>query len=527
MFLKDIDILSPEITLFYNHSLCHSSKISGILTIITIIIIILFAIFYIKDILNRDKEVPTIHSYNLYKEDAGEFLINSSSFFHFISIVKDPHHPENEELDFTAFNLIGLDTYTKDYENDNDLSKYNHWLYGLCNIENDLKGINDLVTQNYFIKSACIRQYFDSTQQKYYSTDDPNFKWPKMAHGTFNPNNEFYSIILIKCKNEILNKVFGDEYKCKNENEITEIINLKGKVHFNFIDQYVDILNYKTPNKKYIYRIENSLDNDNYSVNHLNFNPSIIKTHNGFILEKYIEEKGYFYDRNDVFTYLRKGDIHMIYSLWMNNRMNYNERTYKKIQDILSEVGGVAQAIMTIALFMNNFINRYIILYDTQQLLNKANISITEICAKKKEIKINESYNCEFTSVKEINKDEINSICPETKEEIMEKKENSVNQKQDIEKPIYNNDQNYKYEEPEIVDKINNKKNENSGKNNKSKEKLSFWNFFVYKLSFGKKHNIMRIYEAFREKVISVENLTRNHLNILNLLKFNKINKVS
>ena len=205
-----------------------------------------------------------------------------------------------------------------------------------------------------------------------------------MAHGTFNPNNEFYSIILIKCKNEILNKVFGDEYKCKNENEITEIINLKGKVHFNFIDQYVDILNYKTPNKKYIYRIENSLDNDNYSVNHLNFNPSIIKTHNGFILEKYIEEKGYFYDRNDVFTYLRKGDIHMIYSLWMNNRMNYNERTYKKIQDILSEVGGVAQAIMTIALFMNNFINRYIILYDTQQLLNKANISITEICAKKK-----------------------------------------------------------------------------------------------------------------------------------------------
>ena len=65
MFLKDIDILSPEITLFYNHSLSHSSKISGILTIITIIIIILCSIFYIKDILNRDKEVPTIHSYNL------------------------------------------------------------------------------------------------------------------------------------------------------------------------------------------------------------------------------------------------------------------------------------------------------------------------------------------------------------------------------------------------------------------------------------------------------------------------------
>ena len=57
--------------------------------------------------------------------------------------------------------------------------------------------------------------------------------------------------------------------------------------------------------------------------------------------------------------------------------MKYNERIYKKIQDFLSEVGSVAQAIMTMALFIINFINRYIILYDTENLLTKANISIT------------------------------------------------------------------------------------------------------------------------------------------------------
>ena len=61
----------------------------------------------------------------------------------------------------------------------------------------------------------------------------------------------------------------------------------------------------------------------------------------------------------------------------------------------------------------------------------------------------------------------------------------------------------------------------------KTKEIFSFWNFIIYKLSFGKKYNNLRIYEVFREKVISVENLTRNHLNILNLLKLNKIKKVS
>ena len=73
--------------------------------------------------------------------------------------------------------------------------------------------------------------------------------------------------------------------KCKNEREIEEISKFRGVVHFNFIDQYVDILNYKDPNKKYIYRIENSIDKDNYSINHLNFNPSIIKTHNGIVLK--------------------------------------------------------------------------------------------------------------------------------------------------------------------------------------------------------------------------------------------------
>ena len=34
-----------------------------------------------------------------------------------------------------------------------------------------------------------------------------------MAHGTFNPNNNFYSIVIKKCDNYILNKVFTEEYE--------------------------------------------------------------------------------------------------------------------------------------------------------------------------------------------------------------------------------------------------------------------------------------------------------------------------
>ena len=144
MFLKQIDILSPEITLFYKGSLSHSSIISGILTIIAFVIIALCSIIYIKDILFRNAEEPKVSTYTRFLEDAGEFPINSSALFHFISIVKDSHNPEDEEFDFTSFNLIGLDTYIQDYITDNNLTKYNHWIYGFCNNESDTIGISHL-----------------------------------------------------------------------------------------------------------------------------------------------------------------------------------------------------------------------------------------------------------------------------------------------------------------------------------------------------------------------------------------------
>ena len=210
MLLKNIDILSPQITLFYKGSRTHSSIISGILTIIAFILIVSCLINYALDLFNRRKEIPKVATFNMFIDDSGEFPINSSSLFHFISAVRDLNHPENEEFDFTRFNLVGIDTYISD-ESDRDLSKYNHWLYGFCNNDTDTKGISHLITQKFFTKSACIRKYFNSSEQKYFDTNDANFKWPKMAHGTFNPNSKSYSILLIKCNKNILNIVFNIE----------------------------------------------------------------------------------------------------------------------------------------------------------------------------------------------------------------------------------------------------------------------------------------------------------------------------
>ena len=83
-----------------------------------------------------------------------------------------------------------------------------------------------------------------------------------------------------------MNEILGNNYHCKKDISFSEF----EVIHFNFIVQYVDVLNYKNPNDKFFYRIETKIEKDNYSVNHLNFFPSLVKTNKGIIFDNYQEE---------------------------------------------------------------------------------------------------------------------------------------------------------------------------------------------------------------------------------------------
>ena len=278
MILKKIDFISPEITLFYKGSLSHSSIISGIISLISCTIIAAISVYYFLMLIYRERDCPKIANNHQYVEDSGIFPLNSSSFFHFISYIENGRQSYYNNFDFTSFNLIGLETYMTSYENNKDLSKYNHWLYGFCNKEIDIKGIENLINHDSLIKSACIKKYYNSSSHKYYEIGDKNFRWPILAHGTTNPNKQFYCLIMIKCELNILNNILGKGYTCKNNEEIGEFVNKRGGFHFNFIDNYVDILKYKEPIKKYFNRIESTIDKDNYSINNININPILITT---------------------------------------------------------------------------------------------------------------------------------------------------------------------------------------------------------------------------------------------------------
>ena len=212
MFIKKLDYLSPNVTFYYKGYLSHSSIISGIISIISIFLIIIQMGYYCLYIVKR-KGLNAFY-FNSFLEDIGIFPLNASSLFHFISLGELGQNYWNEGVNFTKYRILGFETYSTYYLDDKNLSKYNHWLYGLCNNNSDTEGIGYLINYDYFEQSACIRKYYDSKEQKYYDTDHPKFRWPVIGHGTFNKNNIFYNIIIESCKEDTLNLILGDGYTC-------------------------------------------------------------------------------------------------------------------------------------------------------------------------------------------------------------------------------------------------------------------------------------------------------------------------
>lgn len=196
---------------------------------------------------------------------------------------------------------------------------------------------------------------------------------PVEAHGTSSPNNKYYNIVLERCEEDTINQILGEGIHCRTDNETRDILSTNAALRMYLIDHYIDVLNYKSPSTKFFVTIENNLKEGIYPINHLNFYPSFIKTNKGLVFDEIIENSTYSYERNDVFTFDdATNKIYTIYCFWLGNRIDYYERTYKRLQDIISNIGGFYQFIVFSAVFINRFYNSFVILFDTENLLNSS-----------------------------------------------------------------------------------------------------------------------------------------------------------
>ena len=303
---------------------------------------------------------------------------------------------------------------------------------------------------------------------------------------------------------------------------------------FNYIDNYVDVLDYKNPITKFFNIIENSIQLDHYFINHLNFNPTLIKTHNGLIFDNIKEELGYSYERNDALSYQNdNNDIIIIYYLWLKNTMNYYERTYKTIQEVFSSIGGIYQIIIIVAININRFYNNYITLLDSEELLsnlinlenhsynkNKIKLENTKI-NDLKDVKNNEKSLSQKRDLKN-NSDSINFNNESKIKKLKNHSKNKISKNDGIYTTDFLGDMNDRNKSLEKKDKYEIKTQNKSKNNNKS-----FLEFILFKLSCNRKNNYFQIYSNFRIKIISEEHVIKNHLNIYYILKNNERKKHS
>ena len=367
MWIKKCDYLSPSITLSYNNESIHPSIFSGLLSIFAYGFSLIFGLYLTSDFFTHKN--PNAYYFHRYIDDAGEFPINSSVIFSYIQLL-DASTNKQEIIYYDQLRIIGLEETIEVYHRDTNLTKYNHWIYGSCNINEDAYDVKNLISdedKKNFENSACIKKYYNKNDEKYYNVSSENFRWPNLKHGCSHPERTFYGITVEKCKNDSLSKLDGKI--CKSEEEISKSIKTRS-IQMKVVDQYVDVLNYKKPLTKYFYSISNGLFEDTYTVNHLNFNPALLITHSGIFVQDDSQEKSYIFDQNEkIESQTADTGIYVAFYFWMQNRMQYYDRSYKTFLDLLSDMGGFGSIIVTFAEIINILISNYTILIDTQELV--------------------------------------------------------------------------------------------------------------------------------------------------------------
>ena len=172
--MRKLDFLSPPITLNFKGEDHHPSIGSVILTIIVYILEFTVAIHYFLGFVNKDS--PKAYFFTRYIEDAGNFPVNSSSMYNYVHFI-DKNDNSKLGFDFSVFRAVGVNNiYYDQYMNNPKLiENNNHWIYGPCNDNTDIERIENLIDPILYHNAACIREYYNKDENKYYKTGEKGF----------------------------------------------------------------------------------------------------------------------------------------------------------------------------------------------------------------------------------------------------------------------------------------------------------------------------------------------------------------
>jgi len=395
MFIKNFDLFSNQITLFFNHNDKHSSIFSGILSIIYFIIIFYFCILFSLDFLL--KRNPNAFFYKRYVNEVGKFTLDPNGIFHFISFNSDKEY--GIEIDKRAFTIIGVTENDSIMQEKNNITLYDHWIYESCD-QVDVMKLKKYFTseiKEYYFNSLCIKKFYNKTTKKIILKGKNDFPFPFLEHGSSKLNNKIYGIYIQMCQNDTI----INDNNCYPVNIILNKLKSILNYGITFLESYIDVQNYNQPIQKVFHRLTNEFNEKVFTLNHLNFYPIIVNTHSGIIFDTLTTKNSYNFNFNEkLISNINKNYIFGTFNFWMENNLNVYERTYSKIQDVAGGVDGIVEITMIFFGFINLlFVEDYTITHDINKLLynmsakKNLDIKINYVIEKKKEEKILKMFN--------------------------------------------------------------------------------------------------------------------------------------
>ena len=398
MILKNCDILSEKICLYFQGKNRHSSKVSGILSIIMVLICIIYLISSFMDIaLHKSRNFM---SYRQYIKDVEPIFFNNeeNGIFHYFQLITNKN--KIQEFD-TKYIRIVMTRIHQGYINDfNLLENYEHWIYDKCRDGIDNKNLSKTVfnENNNINGGACLRYYYNIENNKYYTIDDKNFKYPYLVHGVSSHQNLLLNSNIAKCtNNSILSELLGP---CENQDKIDAYLKNLTIIYLKLTEKQINSENYSNPILSYINGIFGTIDVSDVPINNIYLSPVLIKIKKGIFFPQTEELSTIQYENNVLSMWSNKEQIeHMlaIYNFWILNSCTVIKGGYETLYDLLPNLGGMIKFIYYSFFVINYLDNKFITIHDSARLFLRTNEK-QSIKDRKKEYK--------FTKiVKEIRQD--------------------------------------------------------------------------------------------------------------------------
>ena len=495
MFFKEIDFLSPEITLFHLGNKSHTSIFSIILSIILMIVIIIFSMIFSLDLIKRKN--PLAYSSKTWENDIGTFLLDDNSYFHFLTIYSQIY-PYSDEYNSSLINFLGIINYNRSMIQKEEINNFSHWIYDVCD-ENELNRKKEYKNYtDYNFTRLCIKYYFNNETKNYYYYTDKEFIWPNVSGGIENPNFTTYSIVMTKCfENEYLNITNCYDGNPKNQSVQSFTINLT------YYEAIVELSNYKTPIKHRLKTLQLDLTKSFIFSSNITMTPVKFSSNDGIILDNERFYQGQKFKSNKIgYSYETNLNLYGAISILLENDEEIYFRNYKKLQSIIGYIGGFYQFFLLLFKLINSFIY-----YDFQ---------IVDDFNKMIENRISKYFHKQYTSKMD---ESLSNLYKRSKSNVLDKN---------------------KYNNNKIINNfINQSKNNNSiyqlrsqesiyEKLSKNYRKVSWRNLIFYKCICSKSFNVgyMDIIIKKRSKLLSEESIFKMNIT-LKLLYENHIDKKS